>query len=375
MENPIHLPKQYSAGIHQFYTLGNPNSNIPLSSFITLPPVHVLTLQSSNIGIGTTLPNTTFDFYRNNMIISGNLGIGTTYARQRMDVNGIMYLSNVNIGIGTIASTNLEILGSINVSENIRIAQVSRNILDVPTVSSANKYLRRSLDNTKHEYVSIQGLKRLGTYEFTTVGTSLYRPSSNAQIILAICLGGGGGGGGCDSDDAAVRPAQGGRGGGYAARFINVNDLDVENGEIVTVGDGGAGGSGAAGSEYVNGVTGGSSSFGSFVSAVGGGRALANSATSWTGVPAGYASANAHIGACGSIQRRSGIVSESGTGGQSSYGSGAAGRTTSGSGASAVDGTGAGGAGGYATSTTARTGGAGGGGLVRVVEFGTDISI
>ncbi len=375
MENPIHLPKQYSAGIHQFYTLGNPNSNIPLSSFITLPPVHVLTLQSSNIGIGTTLPNTTFDFYRDNMIISGNLGIGTTYARQRMDVNGIMYLSNVNIGIGTIASTNLEILGSINVSENIRIAQVSRNILDVPIVSSANKYIRRSLDNTKHEYVSVQGLKRLGTYEFTTTGTSLYRPSSNAQIILAICLGGGGGGGGCDSDDLATRPAQGGNGAGYAARFINVSDLDVENGEIVTVGGGGAGGTGAAGSTYVAGVSGGSSSFGSFVSASGGGLARSVAATTWSGAPPGRASTNAHIGAIGSFQRRIGIVSQSGSGGQSSYGSGGAGITTSGAGANAAANTGAGGGGAFAATATARAGGDGGSGLVRVVEFGTDISI
>ena len=108
MVNPIHLPKQYTAGIHQFYTLGEPNSNIPLSSFITLPPVHVLTLQSSNIGIGTTMPMSTFDFYRDKMIISGNLGIGTTYARQRMDINGGLYLSNVNVGIGTNTITNLE---------------------------------------------------------------------------------------------------------------------------------------------------------------------------------------------------------------------------------------------------------------------------
>lgn len=375
MENPIHLPKQYYGGIHQFYTLGNPNSNIPLSSFITLPPIHVLTLQSSNIGIGTTIPSMTFDFYRDNMIISGNLGIGTTYARQRIDIAGEVYLSNVNVGIGTNTITNLEILGSVNVSENIRFAQVSRNVLDVPTISSANKYLRRSLDNTKHEYVSIQGLKRLGTYEFTTVGTSLYRPSSNAEIILAICLGGGGGGGGCDSDDLASRPACGGRGGGYAARFINVGDLDVENGVTITVGAGGGGGTGAAGSEYVPGISGGSSSFGSFVSASGGGLARNVVSTTWAGAPPGRASTNAHIGAIGSHQRRSGIVTESGTGGQSSYGAGGAGRTTSGNGASAAANTGGGGAGGYATSATARTGGDGGSGLVRVVEFGTSISI
>ena len=104
------------------------------------------------------------------------------------------------------------------------------------------------------------------------------------KIRVRLVSGGGGGGGaaaGIGSNQAAS--ASGGGGGGYAEEEILESALGAT--ETVTVGGGGAGG--AAGVN--NGVAGSSSSFGSLLSATGGGFGVGDNATNVWGMQVGGA--------------------------------------------------------------------------------------
>ncbi len=91
------------------------------------------------------------------------------------------------------------------------------------------------------------------------------------KIRVRLVAGGGGGGGTADAGSGQIAAAGGGGGGGYSEKEILESALGAT--ETVTVDGGGAGG--AAG---LDGVAGGPSSFGSFLSATGGGLGKAGPA-------------------------------------------------------------------------------------------------
>lgn len=108
---------------------------------------------------------------------------------------------------------------------------------------------------------------------FTSSGTFNKADYPWARRVLARVQGGGGSGGGCEATGSGEGSEGGGSGGGgYDERWIEVADLDAS--ETVTVGSGGAGSSSGG-----SGNSGGTSSFGSHVSATGGGGGELGAAT------------------------------------------------------------------------------------------------
>ncbi|MFK0207990.1 hypothetical protein [Agrobacterium sp. NPDC090283] len=97
---------------------------------------------------------------------------------------------------------------------------------------------------------------------FSATGVSSWTPPANVRSVFARVWGAGGGGGGNQSNGAGG----GGGGGGYAEGHVAVTPGTPVN---VTVGAGGTGGAGNT--TYGDGAAGGTSSFGSAVSATGGG--------------------------------------------------------------------------------------------------------
>ena len=99
---------------------------------------------------------------------------------------------------------------------------------------------------------------------FTSSGT-WYKPTGVTEVFV-LCVGGGGGGAGGGTGSAGDTRVGGTGGGGGATSPLHFDAVDLAETITVTVGDGGAGGaSQAAGS------AGGTSSFGSVLSAYGGG--------------------------------------------------------------------------------------------------------
>lgn len=99
--------------------------------------------------------------------------------------------------------------------------------------------------------------------KFTSSGTWT-KPEGVTSIEITV-VGGGGGGGGADTQTGGfIAVSAGGGGGGSSIKKINANTTGIT--ETVTIGAGGGGGSDTGG----NGSTGGTSSFGSHLSATGG---------------------------------------------------------------------------------------------------------
>ena len=115
----------------------------------------------------------------------------------------------------------------------------------------------------------------LGKVQFTSSGT--YTPSLGTKSIIVEILGAGGGGGGIPNAAGAGTAGAGGGGGGYGRKSFTSGFNSV----AVTIGDGGAGASNA------NGAAGGSSIFGSLISATGGSGGGVGSLTSTSVVSVG----------------------------------------------------------------------------------------
>jgi len=220
--------------------------------------------------------------------------------------------------------------------------------------------------------------------KFETSGT--YTKSEGLSHIKVTVVGGGGGGGylNCTADGA--RGAAGGGGNGQdAAKIIYDSDLPVET--SVTIG---AGGSGGIGSTSTNPTMGGETSFGTFVSALGGLAGGSGAITSSTGAGVfsrgGASARNAtptYVGDyfASGLGGRDGFVEGSGFPGSGAGGSSKLGRGGGKVTLTIVDGVengqagtlGGGGSGGSArrTSTTSQfaNGGAGGDGIVIIEEY------
>jgi len=112
---------------------------------------------------------------------------------------------------------------------------------------------------------------------FTANGT--WRRPSGLKAVAVFCVGGGGGGGGglailpIGGVPASSFGGGGGGGGGFSYSYFNVNTMPAQ--VSITVGAGGAGGDGAISTTPpTDGASGGTSSFGSFMVAKGGGGGL-----------------------------------------------------------------------------------------------------
>jgi hypothetical protein len=107
--------------------------------------------------------------------------------------------------------------------------------------------------------------------EFTASGT--YTKPAGATFVMVECWGGGGGGGSgrLASGETNVSGGGGGGGGSYTYRLFKASDLAAT--ESVTIGAGGAGGAAvvSANGNGNDGSDGGNTTFGSFLSAYGGG--------------------------------------------------------------------------------------------------------
>lgn len=126
------------------------------------------------------------------------------------------------------------------------------------TIGNAHTFTGALTTNT----ITSTGLTNIAStsiYATTTSGTWT-KPANLRYLIVEVCSGGGGGGGVTSNSSYA----SGGGGAGVCASKI-IPATSVGSTEVVTIGSFGAGGSGAN-----NGATGGTTSFGSHISATGG---------------------------------------------------------------------------------------------------------
>lgn len=203
-----------------------------------------------------------------------------------------------------------------------------------------------------------------GSTRYTAAGVSTFTVpavlrSGRRRARVAV-VGGGGGGGGTASSTAA---ASGGGGGG--ATGVKLVDLSGVSSVAVTIATGGAGGSGA-----VNGSAGGTSSFGSYVSASGGSGGPTSTGVSTFSGAGGVSTTGADAAFSGGAGRYSlvaggGGLAAAGVGGDSFFSKGSAAPNLSGTAVAALPGAvgllGAGGSGAasYNASSVGGNGGAG----------------
>lgn len=204
---------------------------------------------------------------------------------------------------------------------------------------------------------SYSEIVRTGVQSYLTAGTSTWTVPDGVYWVYGIVVGGGGGGGA--GAGSATWSAGGGGSGGRSEGWVPVTPGQTIT---VTVGAGGAGAP-AGSASGVLASSGGTSSFGSYMSATGGAGGTGGTTTS--------AGGNGGVGSGGQINIRGGVGGDGnpanrevqgGAGAASSLGGG--GRTATG--ASGIDATanGAGGGGVWSSSSTAQRGGNGAPGAV-----------
>ena len=111
----------------------------------------------------------------------------------------------------------------------------------------------------------------------TFTSNSTWIKPDGATIVSVVAVGGGGSGGGGGNDGVNPFRPTGGGGGGYSERIFAASDLSST--VNITVGSQVSGGAGATGSAGSSGTVGNNSSFGSYLTAYGGGAGLAYQST------------------------------------------------------------------------------------------------
>ncbi len=208
----------------------------------------------------------------------------------------------------------------------------------------------------------------LNIQKLTSSGT--YTPTPGTLSVIVEVLGGGGSGGGCGAPDSGRGAAGGGGGAGAYAKGRFTGGFA---GVAVTIGAGGA----ATAAGVVNGTAGGQSSFGTLISAPGGrpgpagpveipANATARSGVTLVPVGGNIVDAQGQTGGLGIVLSPTEIAG--GTGGNSQFAAGSVGSFNTNGIASGGFGSGGGG-GSSATGNPARSGGAGGPGVIIVHEY------
>lgn len=191
---------------------------------------------------------------------------------------------------------------------------------------------------------------------FDASGT--WNKPAGAQMVRVVCVGaGGGGGGGVGGAAGTNRNGGSGGGGGYfTERWFRASDLGAT--VAITVGVGGTGGTGGSSANGGDGTAGGNSSFGSHVTAYGGG--FGKGGVAGTATSGGAGGGSGGVGGNGATTDSTGGLPASTAGSSGISGQGAGCVAGANAGGSAEQG---GGAGGGVTATTVTTSGAGGGSI------------
>jgi hypothetical protein len=253
--------------------------------------------------------------------------------------NTLTGASTANLGGGVKAITRAD--GSATRSSDLVAGQIAVLVYDGVSLQIAN--------------FSPANIPARNTRQFTASGS--FTVPADVYRVKARVWGGGGGAGGSTGANAA---GSGGGGGGYAESIVAVTPGQVIP---VTVGAAGAGGSSAP----TDGVNGGNSSFGSLVSATGGGRGYAgNNALQTSQAGGGGTGTGSFIvsGSSAGIGFLVGTIPAGGIGGSSGMGSGSPTISIGGVGAPGLYP----GGGGNGGSVGTFAGGAGAAGLV-VIEY------
>ena len=201
---------------------------------------------------------------------------------------------------------------------------------------------------------------------FTTTGANTWtKPTGSPQTTDIRCVGGGGGGGSGAAEASGT--AAGGGGGGGGASWVEMIMATPAANQTVTIATGGGGGAAQSTAHTgANGGTGGNSSFGSYLTAYGGGWGNGGQSGSVTAGGGGGGLSSAASGAtggtiCGSNGAANGSAASCQGGGASGGGDTAAAGAGNNGAPSAFGGAGGGGGGGVATTPAAVAGGNGGG--------------
>jgi len=221
-------------------------------------------------------------------------------------------------------------------------------------ISNLNKTIQTLLLNNKPsgQLLSFQ----------TLTSSNSYTKNVAANSILVECIGGGGGGGGAIHGSITVACGGGGGAGGYCRKWIT----NAASTYTYAIGKGGNGGAGVS-----NGTSGGSTTFGSLLTAVGGSGGSGYDGNVNNNVLGGMggSATGGDINFTGQPGVSHLVDGVGGAGGSSVYGGGASEVASDSNGNNAASNSGSGGSGAATQSTTSYTGGNGGSGLIIVWEY------